>query len=103
MSLNDPRGRLAGWTMLIQQFDFDIVHRPGKSNGNADALSRRLCDTCSLNALDSAGLQSDSVFRYQRKDPDLAELIEYLEEERLPSDKIRARQILLKEDIYFLD
>ena len=41
MSLNDPRGRLARWTMLIQQFDFDIVHRPGTANSNADSLSRR--------------------------------------------------------------
>lgn len=44
MSLDDPRGRLARWTMLIQQFDFDIIHRPGTANGNADALSRRSYD-----------------------------------------------------------
>ena len=40
MSLADPSGRLARWSLLIQQFDFDAVHRPGVVNGNADALSR---------------------------------------------------------------
>ena len=33
-------GRLAHWSLFIQQFDFEIKHRPGVSNGNADVLSR---------------------------------------------------------------
>jgi hypothetical protein len=28
----------------MEEFQFDIVHRAGKSHGNADALSRRPCD-----------------------------------------------------------
>ena len=41
MSIQDPTGRIARWSLLIQQFDFDIIHRTGVANGNADALSRR--------------------------------------------------------------
>ena len=41
MNIKDPIGRLACWSLLIQQFDFDIEHRVGVKNGNADALSRR--------------------------------------------------------------
>ena len=33
-------GRLQRWILRIQEFDYDIVHRPGKSNGNADGPSR---------------------------------------------------------------
>ena len=33
-------GRRARWMMEIQQYDFEIKHRAGKENGNADALSR---------------------------------------------------------------
>jgi len=33
-------GRRARWTLELQQYDFDIKHRSGKTNGNADALSR---------------------------------------------------------------
>ena len=35
-----PSGRRARWIMYLQQFDFEITHRPGKENKNADALSR---------------------------------------------------------------
>src|SRR3954453_2227418 len=35
-----PTGKRARWIMYLQQFQFEIVHRPGKENKNADALSR---------------------------------------------------------------
>ena len=35
-----PKGRRARWMMELQQYDFEIVHRSGKENKNADALSR---------------------------------------------------------------
>ena len=35
-----PKGRRARWIMELQQHQFEIKHRPGKSNSNTDALSR---------------------------------------------------------------
>ena len=35
-----PKGRLARWVMDLQEYLFDVRHRPGSDNGNADALSR---------------------------------------------------------------
>ena len=40
MSLNDPSARLSRWSILLQQFSFDIKHRKGIEHSNADALSR---------------------------------------------------------------
>ena len=34
-------GRLARWMLFLQQFSFQIKYKPGKVNGDADALSRR--------------------------------------------------------------
>lgn len=39
-NLKNPSGRLARWVLRMQQFDFDINHRPGSQNVVPDALSR---------------------------------------------------------------
>jgi len=36
----NPKGRLGRWVMDLQEYSFDVRHRPGNANGNADALSR---------------------------------------------------------------
>ena len=33
--------QLARWLTFIEQFDYEVVHRPGVRHGNADGLSRR--------------------------------------------------------------
>ena len=40
---------MARWLHALQQFQFSIVHRPGRDHGNADGLSRvpsSLCRQC---------------------------------------------------------
>jgi hypothetical protein len=39
-TIENPTGRRARWIMKLQQFNFEIKHRSGRSNKNADALSR---------------------------------------------------------------
>jgi hypothetical protein len=34
------KGRLEWWVMELQEFQFSVVHKPGKLHSNADALSR---------------------------------------------------------------
>jgi len=43
-TLKNPEQQLFRWLAVIQGFDFQIFHRPGKFHGNCDSLSRRPCD-----------------------------------------------------------
>ena len=52
----EPQGQLARWLEELSQYDVEIVHRPGRHHGNADALSRRPAESdCTIerNPLDS--------------------------------------------------
>ena len=46
LEANDAQagGRLLRWRLALTEFDFDVVHRKGEKNGNADALSRMYID-----------------------------------------------------------
>lgn len=102
MNIREPTGRLARWALQLQQFDFEIVHRAGKSNGNADALSRRSYDTI-LAAVDTTGVQTDQINELQRKDPALADIIDYLEFKTLPENSKDAKKLLYTIEQYYLD
>ena len=102
MSLKMPCGRLARWALLPQQYDFEIIHRASVSNGNADALSRRSYDTI-VAAIDNPGVQVDRVRYLQQQDPALADIIDHLEYEVLPTSNKSAKTLLHTIEQYYLD
>ena len=39
-NFREPEGQMARWLELLQEFDFEVIHRSGRCHTNADALSR---------------------------------------------------------------
>ncbi len=39
MSIHDPSGKLARWSIYLQQDDYTIIHRQGRKHSNVDTLS----------------------------------------------------------------
>jgi len=37
----EPMPQLARWLTFIEQYDYEVVHRPGAKHGNADGLCRK--------------------------------------------------------------
>ena len=102
MNVKDATGRLARWALLLQQYNFDIIHRPGCQNGNADALSRRPYPTTNLNALQQSEPETDKICEKQRKDPELSEIMDYIQNDSLPSSNAKARGILLRSESFYI-
>ena len=92
--LRDPEGQLARWLARLDQYQYSVIHRPGEKHVNADALSRRPCEsdcrycarrepeaanTCRVSSvLPTVGTLTD-IGKHQRDDPDIAPLIACLE------------------------
>ena len=109
-----PSGKLARWGMAIQELDLKIRHRSGRSNSNADALSRvplPLGEDLPAGETDGviAALEPGEDFNHgdlptqQREDPDLADVIKYLATGILPQDEGKARTLVLSSSQYALE
>lgn len=40
MTMKEPNSRLTRWRLRLSEYDFSVIYKKGKSNTNADALSR---------------------------------------------------------------
>jgi len=94
--------------------DLVIKHRSGKSNTNADALSRNpISSVAAVETLavmegdeDSLPLPGEEgmtrIKAAQRDDPDLASMCQYLESDILPTDEKLARKIVAESEHFEL-
>lgn len=67
-SLKDPSSKLTRWRLRLQDYDYEMIHKDGKQNTNADALSR-----IKINALDSDDENQSMAVNVDEKEERLKE------------------------------
>ena len=88
-NFKDPEGQVARWLEALQELNFEIVHRNGRSHNNADALSRipyRQCgqpteelpaaQNTPIGVTTVTGQKSLDIKQFQQDDPLLKPLIQ---------------------------
>ena len=97
------------WICELQGYSFTVSHRAGKSNGNADALSR--CpissnldelESCSK-SWDVAILDAVDISDQQDSDLSIREMKDFLANEKLPKDLDSRKKVEYFSDNYFLE
>jgi hypothetical protein len=82
----DLSGRLARWVLLLQEFTFTIVVRPGKSHGNADHISRlEPLLQSQLEPLNDQ-LPDAALFEVDVIQTEYADILTFLQTNRMPED-----------------
>ncbi|CAC5393047.1 unnamed protein product [Mytilus coruscus] len=97
MTIKNPSGRLARWSLALQEYDLTIEYRSGKLHGNADGLSTRgetQNVVAGLTEISPAGLQLDVIKDLQIKDPNLRPIVNYLKDGNLPEQITNARKVM---------
>ena len=100
-----PSGKLARWALTIQEMDLTIRHKAGRENSNADALSRNPIDASVVSAVSADSDQSllpdvTALRDEQKKDPELAAMLRYLQESTLPDDEKSANRMVAESKQY---
>jgi len=59
----EPIGQQARWLEIMEEFEFEVTHRPGVKHTNADALSRRPCNlkSCACKQVNSSVVVTNNM------------------------------------------
>ncbi|CAK1596265.1 unnamed protein product [Parnassius mnemosyne] len=83
LQFKNPEGQVARWIELLQEYDFVIEHRSGKSRCNADELSRRPCTVDCKHCTRQEGKEVISVrmFRTDQFSNEWEDSLQYAQQE----------------------
>lgn len=72
----DPGGRLLRWRLKLEEYEYEIIYKPGKINCNADALSRYPVNAVTHSKLNKATYEKYFKMQFTRTTPNLDTQIE---------------------------
>lgn len=94
-NLKDPSGRLARWSLRLQEYDMKVVYKSGRIHNDADCLSRAPVDSPRQEMEEDlpffGAISTSEMSQLQRADPELLLIIQHMEgrEVRIPPAFIR--------------
>jgi hypothetical protein len=86
----NPSGRLARWLLLMEEFDIDIVHRPGRRHGNVDGLTRAYEGVGDVSEDDDFPDAAIMSINAEEAPEEYREIIQYLDGMRFPDGATKA-------------
>ena len=104
---SQTKGILARWYLRLSQYlpNVTLEHKPGRSNVAADAFSRapvgeakpeEVNDPPAILQVEVKETMMEKVRRLQHDDPELAQLMDYLEKKSLPVEPSDAKRIVIQ-------
>ena len=85
-SFKEPEGQLARWLQVLEQYDFEVLHRPGAKHLNADALSREPCRQCGHDEVWLPQWFRQELAEAQAQDSELNQVISWITTRSWPVD-----------------
>ncbi len=102
LSKPQNNGRLSHWAISLMQYDLEIQYKTGKTNLNADALSRMYESPKESACVNSVDVQGAELATEQKTDPDFQQIFAFLQSGELPSDDASARRVILSQNFFSL-
>jgi len=109
-NFRSPEGQLARWLEKLQEYQFTIIHRPGRKHNNADALSRLPCRQCGRNEMELiaaisstnsiGGHTLNDLRELQMEDSIIGLLLRARETDQKPSNNFAKTQCLEYRHLY---
>lgn len=102
-SFKSHNGRVARWRMTLSDYNFTVIACAGRLNANADALSR--LPVLNMVEFKDKFIKTDDPAKlreYQLADPDVKQIIDYLEQNELPNDKRENSKLTNESEHYYM-
>ena len=93
--MSDANTKLLKHAISLQEYDFDITYRAGKSHSNADALSRPPIVASELNNVqeEKSPFTKEELLKNQRLDPTICYILDFLEKNIEPAAQKDKQQL----------
>jgi len=77
-SVKDPGSRLIRWRLKLEEYDYEVIHKAGRANANANSLNRNVKrDTCEREERNIHTLKEDTNLKIPTEEEKLQILKEY--------------------------